>query len=110
MTMAKRPSSAELQDVPLTTRFRKMNTDKKAKVRQRAKVVVVPISSNGYGVTIKRGTVTVKKGTVEIADTTATKVRTQVERDVKAGHYDTALFEDYERIVGAKRKKKAMTA
>lgn len=106
--MARRTqATVELHEVPLKTRFRKLTTDKKAKVRQRAKVEVVPLGDNRFGVTIRRGVVTLKKGVVQMAQGTAAKVRTQIRRDIKAGHYDGALFEDYQKILAAKKRKAA---
>jgi hypothetical protein len=102
--MARQAVSVQLEEVPLSTRFRKQTTDRKAKVRARAKVEVVQIGDKRFGVTIRRGIVTVKKGTVEAADTTVAKVRAAIQKEVKAGHYDTALFDDYAQIVASKKK------
>lgn len=102
--MARRAVSVQLEEVPLSTRFRKQTTDRKAKVRTRAKVEVVQIGDKRFGVTIRRGIVTVKKGTVDATGTTAAKVRAGIQRDIKAGHYDTALFDTYAEIVASKKK------
>lgn len=105
--MPRKSVQVELKDVALTSRFRKYKgakPDRKAKVRARAKVDVVQVDSEQYGVTIRRGTVTVKKGVVTGAGLTEKSVRSAVQRDIRAGKYDAEIFDAYEKIVAAKKK------
>jgi len=104
--MAKRSASIELQDVPLNTRFRKFTGGARDKVRERAKLDVVKVAENRFGVTVRRGIVSVKKGTVEGKGLTAAAVKAAVRRAIKTGDYDTALFDDYDRIIAEKKAKK----
>ncbi|MBI5136278.1 MAG: hypothetical protein HZA24_02960 [Nitrospirae bacterium] len=104
--MPRKSAQVALQEVSLTTRFRKFTGGRRDKVRDRAKVEVVQVGERTFGVTVKRGTVTVKKGTVGGAGLSEATVRAAVRRDIKAGAYDSALFDDYDRIVVAKKAKK----
>ncbi len=104
--MARRSVNVELEEVPLNTRFRKYAGGRRVKVRERAKIEVVQVDQEKFGVTVKRGITSVKKGTVNGASLTVASVRAAVRRDIKAGRYDTALFEDYDRIQAAKKAKK----
>ncbi|MDH5526937.1 MAG: hypothetical protein OEY97_06455 [Nitrospirota bacterium] len=105
--MPRKSVQVELTEVSLNRRFRKFKGDKpdrKAKVRARAKVDVVQVESDQYGVTIRRGTVTVKKGVVSGPDLTEKSVKSAVQRDIRAGKYDAAIFDEYDRISAAKKK------
>ena len=104
--MARRSAQVELQEVPLNTRFRKFSGGARTKVRERAKIEVVKIADNRFGVTVRRGIVSVKKGTVEGATLTASSVQSAVRKAIKAGDYDAALFDGYDRIVAEKKAKK----
>jgi hypothetical protein len=104
--MAKRSTQIELQEVPLNTRFRKFSGGARTKVRERAKIDVVKIAENRFGVTVRRGIVSVKKGTVESKTLTVSSVQSAVRKAIKAGDYDVALFDDYDRIVAEKKSKK----
>lgn len=104
--MPRRSVRVELQEVPLNTRFRKFSGGRKDKVRERAKVEVVQTGEESFGVTVKRGVVSVKKGKVSGQGLTVASVRAGVRRDIKAGKYDSALFDDYERIQAEKKAKK----
>ncbi len=105
-----RGDQLELQDVPLTTRFRKFAGGPKRKVRDKAKVDVVQVDENKFGITIRRGTVTVKKAVVEGDKLSVTSVRGKITRAIKAGQYDSALFDDYDRLVANKTKRPATKA
>jgi hypothetical protein len=104
--MARRSVQVELQEVPLTTRFRKFSGGRRDKVRERAKIEVVQTGADTFGVTVKRGITSVKKGKVAGGDLTVASVRAAVRRDIKAGKYDSALFDGYDRIMAAKKAKK----
>lgn len=104
--MPRKSAKIELQEVSLTTRFRKFTGDRRSKVRDRAKVEVVQVGEHTFGVTVKRGTTTVKKGTVSGAGLTEASVRASVRKDIKGGGYDAALFDGYDRLVAAKKAKK----
>jgi len=103
--MARRSVQVDLQDVPLHTRFRKFSGDRRDKVRARAKIEVVRIGEDKFGVTVKRGVVSVKKGTVSGSGLTEATVLSAVRKAIKAGEYDTALFDDYDRIQAQKQAK-----
>ncbi|MFQ5508160.1 MAG: hypothetical protein ACE5FN_02355 [Leptospirillia bacterium] len=105
--MARRAVKVELEEVALNTRFRKFSGDRNSKVRQRAKVEVVRVSEDEFGVTIKRGITTVKKGKFNGKGLKEASIRSAVQRDIRAGKYDDALFDGYDRIQAAKKKKKA---
>lgn len=104
--MARKSVQVELQEVPLSTRFRKYTGGRRDKVRERAKIEVVQVGEEKFGVTVKRGVVSVKKGTVSGKGLTVASVRASVRRQIKAGKYDDALFEEYERIQASKKAKK----
>ena len=104
--MAKRSTQIELKEVPLNTRFRKFSGGARTKVRERAKIEVVKIGDNRFGVTVRRGIVSVKKGVVEGDSFTVASVQSAVRKAIKSGDYDTALFDDYARIVAEKKAKK----
>jgi len=103
--MARRSVQVDLQEVPLHTRFRKFTGDRRDKVRARAKIEVVKIGEYKFGVTIKRGVVSVKKGTVGGNGLTEASVTASVRKGIKAGDYDTALFDDFDRIQAQKKAK-----
>ncbi|MDH4228659.1 MAG: hypothetical protein OEW11_02800 [Nitrospirota bacterium] len=104
--MPKKAVTVELKDVDLSRRFRKYSgkrPDRKDKTRQRAKVDVVQTGPEEFGVTIRRGTVTVKKAVATGSTLNVKSLRAAVQRDIRAGKYDSALFDAYERL---KEKKK----
>lgn len=103
--MPRRSVQVELQEVPLTTRFRKMTGGRRDKVRDRAKVEVVKTGDEKFGVTIRRGVVSVKKGTIQGANLTLASVRAAIRRQIKQGKFDSALFDEYEKIQAAKKSK-----
>jgi len=104
--MPRRSVQVELQEVPLTTRFRKMTGGRRDKVRDRAKVEVVQIGDEKFGVTVRRGVVSVKKGTIQGKGLTLASVRAAIRRSIKQGKYDDALFDGYEKIQASKKTKK----
>lgn len=104
--MPRKSVQVELQDVPLTTRFRKFTGGRRDKVRERAKIEVVQIGDERFGVTVRRGIVSVKKGTVSGKGLTVASVRASVRRSIRSGKYDDALFEGYDKIQAAKKAKK----
>lgn len=103
--MPRRSVQVELQEVPLKTRFRKMTGGRRDKVRDRAKVEVVQVGEEKFGVTVRRGVVSVKKGTIQGSNLTVASVRAAIRRQIKQGKYDSALFDDYEKIQSGKKAK-----
>ncbi len=104
--MVRKSTKLVLEEVPLNTRFRKFSGDRRDKVRGRAKIEVVKIGDGRFGVTVKRGIVSVKKGVVSGPGLTAGSVQTAVRRAIKAGDYDDALFDGYDKIMAEKKAKK----